>query len=94
MIDPGIGFGKTTEHNLSLLKSLSRLAGPWPLLVGPSRKRFIGELIGDDRMELRDAGTAAVVLACSLTGADIVRVHDVGMCQRLIDAMGPRTIDR
>lgn len=94
LIDPGIGFGKTTEHNLSLLKSLSRLAGPWPLLVGPSRKRFIGELIGDDRMELRDAGTAAVVLACSLTGADIVRVHDVATCRRLIDAMGPRTIDR
>ena len=94
LIDPGIGFGKTTEHNLSLLRSLSRLPRRWPLLVGPSRKRFIGELMGDDCMERRDAGTAAVVLACGLTGADIIRVHDVGMCRRLIDAMGPRTIDR
>jgi len=92
LIDPGIGFGKTTEHNLTLLGSLSRLAGSWPLLVGPSRKRFIGELMGDDRMDLRDAGTAAIVLQCALAGADMVRVHDVGTCRGLIDAISPRAI--
>jgi len=77
-IDPGIGFGKTTEHNLSLLRHLDQLvATGYPVLVGTSRKGFLGRLTGDapatDRLEASVA-TAAWALA---SGASMVRVHDV-----------------
>jgi len=74
IVDPGIGFGKTLEHNLALLRALGRFARRWPLLVGPSRKRFIRELAGEGRIR---EGTAAVVAHCILAGAHVVRVHDV-----------------
>jgi dihydropteroate synthase len=77
IIDPGIGFGKTVEQNLELLDKLDqiRLTG-YPVLVGPSRKSFIGytlDLPPDQRLE----GTAAAVAIGIARGADIVRVHDV-----------------
>ncbi|HJR24065.1 MAG TPA: dihydropteroate synthase, partial [Acidimicrobiales bacterium] len=84
-IDPGIGFGKTTAHNLALLAHLDELvATGFPVLVGTSRKRFLGELLGrsdgadglagtDDRLE-GSLATATWALAC---GAAMVRVHDV-----------------
>jgi dihydropteroate synthase len=84
-IDPGIGFGKTTEHNLALLAHLEELvATGFPVLVGTSRKRFLGELLGrsdgadglvgtDDRLE-GSLATTTWALAC---GAAMVRVHDV-----------------
>lgn len=75
-IDPGIGFGKTPEHNLQLIRNLERLAGEYPILVGPSRKSFIGTTLEVEVHE-RLEGTAAVVAACVLKGASIVRVHDV-----------------
>jgi len=77
IIDPGFGFGKTLEHNLQILKDLRELKvlGA-PILVGASRKRFIGEIL-KVKPEERLAGTvAACVLACA-NGANIVRVHDV-----------------
>ena len=85
IVDPGIGFGKGTEENLELLHRLGelkeRLDG-LPLLVGTSRKRFIGELLGgappDDRVE----GTAATVALAIAAGADIARVHDVAAIDR------------
>lgn len=78
IVDPGIGFGKTTEHNLCLLKRLELFAGlGYRLLVGPSRKRFIGQLTGRDNPADRIAGTAAVVALAAMKGASIVRVHDV-----------------
>jgi dihydropteroate synthase len=77
-VDPGIGFGKTIEHNLELLRNLDAFRDlDAALLVGPSRKRFIGTLTGVDVAAERVAGTAGAVAWCAAQGADIVRVHDV-----------------
>jgi dihydropteroate synthase len=85
IVDPGIGFGKGTEDNLELLHRLGelkqRLDG-LPLLVGTSRKRFIGELLGGAPPEDRVEGTAATVALAIAAGADIVRVHDVAAIER------------
>lgn len=85
IVDPGIGFGKGTEQNLELLHRLTELKlalGSLPLLIGTSRKRFLGELMGgadpDDRIE----GTAATVALAIAAGADIVRAHDVAHISR------------
>ena len=78
IIDPGIGFGKTFEHNLDIICNLNEftLLGK-PILIGPSRKAFIGKVLGDlpptDRLE----GTAAAVAISIFNGANIIRVHDV-----------------
>jgi dihydropteroate synthase len=79
VLDPGIGFAKTGEHNLALLASLDALAARLdrPLLLGPSRKAFLGELLGGVPPEERAVGTAAACVAGVLGGARIVRVHDV-----------------
>lgn len=77
IIDPGIGFGKTTKHNLELLKRLSEFrALKKPLLIGTSRKSFIGKILAVPVTE-RVEGTAATVCWAIAHGADIVRVHDV-----------------
>src|SRR5438034_58056 len=77
IVDPGIGFGKTREENLEIIKRLPELRRlGFPLLVGPSRKSFIGKTLdvpADDRLE----GTAAAIALSIAGGADIVRVHDV-----------------
>ncbi len=77
-IDPGIGFGKTVAHNLKLIAATSRFAEMrLPVLVGPSRKRFIGELGGGAAESRRLGGTIAACLAAYEGGASMVRVHDV-----------------
>lgn len=77
VVDPGIGFGKTLEHNLSLLRRLDVLAGAgWPVLVGVSRKSMLGAITGRPVGE-RLAGSLAAMLAAVAHGARIVRVHDV-----------------
>jgi dihydropteroate synthase len=79
-IDPGIGFSKSHEQNLQLLAGLSRISDAFPglpVLVGTSRKRFIGRILGDAGVEERLHGTMATVTAAVLNGANIVRVHDV-----------------
>ncbi len=77
-IDPGIGFGKTLEHNLLLLKSIDRfVATGYRVLVGTSRKSFIGKLTGQENPAERLFGTAATVALCVAAGVSIVRVHDV-----------------
>lgn len=77
IIDPGIGFGKTYEHNLDILNSLKVFKSLGrPLLVGASRKSFIGNILGTGPQE-RIFGTAASVAVAIMNGADIVRVHDV-----------------
>lgn len=79
VVDPGIGFGKTREHNLLLLRRLDVLAGlGYPILVGVSRKRFIGEVLGGRGTGERLLGTAAAVALAVVGGARLVRVHDVG----------------
>jgi dihydropteroate synthase len=78
ILDPGIGFGKTLEHNLLLLRNLDTLAATgYRVLVGPSRKAFVGKLTGRDKPAERVFGTAAVVARCVQAGVSIVRVHDV-----------------
>ncbi len=76
-IDPGIGFGKNLDHNLELLRSLTTLSSlRQPLLVGPSRKTFIGKVLQlgpDDRLE----GSIAAAVAAAMGGANMIRVHDV-----------------
>jgi dihydropteroate synthase len=76
-LDPGIGFGKTVEHNLTLLRNAWRLhALGCPVLVGHSRKRFIGEVLGDLRLD-RTVGTIGVALSLARQGVQVLRVHDV-----------------
>jgi len=77
-IDPGIGFGKTTEHNLELLRRLPEIVAlGYPVVVGASRKRFIGELIGVAEPRERVAGSVAAAILAVEGGAGVVRVHDV-----------------
>lgn len=90
MIDPGIGFGKTLEHNLELLQHLDELKVlGYPILLGTSRKSVVGKVLGtdvNDRLE----GTGATVALGIRSGADIVRVHDVkemGRVARMADAI-------
>ncbi|MDI6916712.1 MAG: dihydropteroate synthase [Thermoplasmatales archaeon] len=87
IIDPGIGFGKNLEHNLEIIRRLRefKTLGK-PLLVGPSRKSFIGKILNlpvDERLE----GTLASAALCIANGADIIRVHDVKECVRAAKIM-------
>ena len=88
IIDPGIGFGKTTEHNLQILKRLNEFKDLGkPILIGPSRKTFIGNITGlplNERLE----GTLASVSIAVMNGANIVRVHDVKECKRAVQIAG------
>ncbi|MGB8861468.1 MAG: dihydropteroate synthase [Ilumatobacteraceae bacterium] len=78
ILDPGIGFGKTVEQNIALVRRLDELVAlGHPVLVGASRKRFIGVLAGVERAEDRVAGSVAVHLACVQRGARIIRAHDI-----------------
>jgi dihydropteroate synthase len=84
VLDPGIGFGKTLDHNLQLLRGLPVLAAlGQPLLVGVSRKAFIGKLLNlaaDERLE----GSLAAAVVAALNGANILRVHDVAETSRAL----------
>jgi len=78
VLDPGLGFGKTTAHNLELLRRLEEIGAlGYPVLVGASRKRFIGEVTGIDEPRERLGGSVAAAVAAVAHGAAIVRVHDV-----------------
>jgi dihydropteroate synthase len=78
VVDPGIGFGKTAAHNLALIRGLSLFHGlGCPLLLGASRKRFIGTISGEERADRRVAGSLAVALAGAAQGVQLLRVHDV-----------------
>ncbi|TLZ69361.1 MAG: dihydropteroate synthase [Methanobacteriota archaeon] len=77
-IDPGIGFGKTVDHNLDLLRNLDGIAAlGHPVVVGVSRKSFIAHLGGGERMEDRLAGSLAAATLAAAGGADVIRAHDV-----------------
>jgi dihydropteroate synthase len=77
-VDPGIGFGKTLEHNLDLLANLDAVAAlGYPVVIGLSRKRFLGELTGTERPDQRVAATVAANVLAFERGASLFRVHDV-----------------
>jgi dihydropteroate synthase len=90
LVDPGIGFGKTFDHNLQLIRDLGRFSVLGrPLVLGCSRKAFIGHLLGREADE-RDPGTMAAVAAGVMNGARVVRVHNVAMAVdtvRMVDAV-------
>ena len=84
IIDPGIGFGKTFDHNFTLLKRLKEFEDlGFPILIGPSRKAFIGDVLNLPSNE-RVEGTIATIVAGILNGANIIRVHDVKEIKRAI----------
>jgi dihydropteroate synthase len=98
IIDPGIGFGKTVDHNLLLIKNLAQLQDlDLPILIGPSRKAFIRKLLKENpeeeirpEMTIVGTGTLAAVCASVLNGAHIVRVHEVASARaavKIIDAI-------
>jgi dihydropteroate synthase len=93
IIDPGLGFGKRLEDNINIIRGLEKFRRlGYPVLVGPSRKSFIGAILGLPA-EKRLEGTLAAVAACALNGADIIRVHDVLEAKRavaVIDAITAR----
>ncbi|OUW79935.1 MAG: dihydropteroate synthase [bacterium TMED217] len=84
ILDPGIGFGKCFEHNFTLIRRLNEISSlGYPLMIGPSRKAFIGDALGlppEDRIE----GTLATVIASIMNGANIIRVHDVKETKRAV----------
>jgi dihydropteroate synthase len=90
-VDPGIGFGKNLDHNLALLRDIASFAQlRVPVLVGASRKRFIGQLTGVDDPAERVDGTAGAVAWCAAHEVDVVRVHDVlemARVVRVVDAI-------
>ena len=78
ILDPGVGFGKTLDHNLTLLQNLDAVAElGYPVLVGASRKRFIGSITGEEEARDRVAGTVATSVLAYERGASLFRVHDV-----------------
>ena len=78
IIDPGIGFGKTFEHNLEIIHNLAAFKIlEKPIMVGPSRKAFLGKILGDVPSEERLEGTAVAIAISIINGAHIIRVHDV-----------------
>ena len=85
-LDPGIGFGKDTAGNLEIIRRLSELSGfGLPVLIGPSRKSFIGTVLGREQTDDRLFGTAAVVALSVSHGASILRVHDVRAMRDVAD---------
>ena len=84
LLDPGIGFGKALAHNLSLLRRLDRfVAMGYPVVIGPSRKSFIGQILGAPPEE-RLAGTLACIAFAAARGAAMVRVHDVKQVRQFL----------
>jgi len=86
IIDPGLGFSKTAEHNWELLRRLDELVTLAPVLIGASRKRFIGRLLPDNApLGKRDAPTATISALAARAGAWGVRVHDVAATRLALD---------
>ena len=87
ILDPGIGFGKSFDHNLEIIRALKQLEDlGLPILLGSSRKAFIGNIL-DKSPEERDTGTMATVAAGIMNGAHIIRVHNVSMARDTVKVM-------
>jgi len=88
ILDPGIGFGKTFQHNLEILNRLDAFLDlGCPLMVGPSRKAFIGHLLNLPDGEARDVGTLGAVAVAAMRGASIIRTHNVSYTRQLLAVM-------
>jgi dihydropteroate synthase len=94
LADPGIGFAKTADHNLALLAALADLSArvETPLLIGTSRKSFLGRLLGDAPVDAREEATLAMTVWCFVHGVAVVRVHDVASSYRACELLD--TLDR
>ena len=94
LFDPGIGFGTDTKESIALLRAIPEIQGKgYPLLIGPSRKRFVGEVLGGVPADRRDAATASVAVYCRQQKAACIRVHNVWetvSALRMQDALDPR----
>lgn len=87
VVDPGFGFSKTSEHSLAVLRELGRVSDlGFPVMVGLSRKRMIGELTGVQDAAQRDAGSVGVAVVALIRGARLFRVHDVARHRQALDA--------
>ncbi len=85
IIDPGIGFGKNRQHNLSILKHLDKFSSlNLPLILGHSRKRFLGTVTGISAEAERDLATAVVTALCASKNVSMVRVHDVAATRQAL----------
>ena len=85
IIDPGIGFAKNVDQNLTLLQNLEEFVSMnYPILIGASRKRFIGSVINEPDPTKRIFGTSAVASRCVIAGVDILRVHDIKQISQVI----------
>ena len=85
IIDPGIGFAKNVDQNLTLLQNLEEFVSmSYPVLIGASRKRFIGSVINEPDPTKRIFGTSAIASRCVIAGVDILRVHDVKQISQVI----------
>ena len=85
ILDPGIGFAKNVDQNLILLRNIEQFVlMQYPVLVGASRKRFIGSVINESDPNKRIFGTAAVASRCLLAGVEFLRVHDIKEIYQLI----------
>ena len=85
ILDPGIGFGKSYDDNFKIIKNLNQLSSlGYPILIGTSRKAFIGDILGNVSVQNRIFGTAATVSMCVRNGANIVRVHDVYQMKQVV----------
>jgi dihydropteroate synthase len=88
VLDPGIGFGKTEDHNLEILNHLEVFLDLGvPLLIGPSRKAFIGRITGQPAGSGRDIGTLAALAVSVLGGARILRTHNVTYARQFLDVL-------
>ncbi len=89
LADPGLGFAKTAEHNIALLRALPEIAARAgaPLVVGTSRKSFLARIVGDDEVAGRDDATLATTIWCFDQGAALVRVHDVAGSRRAVELL-------
>jgi dihydropteroate synthase len=86
-VDPGIGFGKTLDHNLALIRASAELASLAPVLLGVSRKSFLGRLSPDAGPEERLPGSLAVAAWAGFSGVSVLRVHDVAATRRALTAL-------
>lgn len=85
MVDPGIGFGKALEHNLSLLKHLQELKALAPVVLGVSRKSFLSKITPDEGPEQRLEGSLACAVLAAQSGVKVLRVHDAAATRRALD---------